>query len=174
MINAELISRAQAGEEHAFAQLVLSHERELGLFLCRRVNDHHVAEDLLQDTFLAAWKAIRKTSPDLRVRPWLYKIALNAARQWERRQRILHFVPFHPHQTTTQGEALSEQDDVQRVLQKMRREDAELLLLKTAAGLTYSEIGALLRIKPAAVRQRLHRARERFRALYSGEKEAGQ
>jgi len=173
MTSAELVSRAQAGEEHAFAQLVLSHEHELGLFLYRRVNDPHVAEDLLQDTFLAAWKAIRKTGPDLRVRPWLYKIALNAARQWERRQRILRFVPFQPHQTTAQGETLPDQDDVQRVLRKMRREDAELLLLKTAAELNYSEIGALLKIKPATVRQRLHRARERFRALYGNEKETG-
>ena len=173
MISAELVSRARAGEEHAFAQLVLTHERELGLFLCRRVSDPHVAQDLLQDTFLAAWKAIRKTGPDLRVRPWLYKIALNAARQWERRQRILRFVPFQPHQATIQVETPSLRDDVQRVLQKMRREDAELLLLKTAAELTYSEIGALLKIKPETVRQRLHRARERFRNLYGVEEETG-
>jgi RNA polymerase sigma-70 factor (ECF subfamily) len=170
MTDASLAARAQAGEEQAFTEIVLAHERELGLFLYRRVHDPHVVQDLLQETFLAAWKAIRRTRHDLMVRAWLYKIALNAARQWERRQRVTQLVPFLPH-TAHSVDEYHEQDEVQRILGRMKREDAELLLLKTTAGFNYAEIGALLSMRPDAVRQRLHRARERFRALYERERE---
>jgi RNA polymerase sigma-70 factor (ECF subfamily) len=172
MTEMSLLARAQAGEQQAFAQIALRHERELGVFLYRRVHDVHVAQDLLQDTFLAAWKAIRQTPPDLLLRPWLYKIALNMARQWERRQRVIHYIPLLLHQGTVDTDDLTGRDEVQRALAKMKRKDAEVLLLRLTADLTYSEIGALLDLKPDAVRQRLHRARERFRSIYLSEKRA--
>jgi RNA polymerase sigma factor (sigma-70 family) len=168
MTSAVLVARAQSGEHRAFAEIMSAHERELTVFLYRRVNDAHVAEDLLQDTFLAAWKAIRKTRPDLLVRPWLYKIALNMARQWERKQRISKKV-FPLWQRERQDDDWVERNEVQRVLRQMPARDAELLLLKVIAEFDYSEIAAMLDVKPEAVRQRLHRARERFRALYAEE-----
>ena len=168
VINAGVIARAQAGEEDAFTQIIATHERELTAFLYRRVGDPQVAEDLLQDTFVAAWKAIHKTQPDLIVRPWLYKIALNMARQWQRRQGIAGRIFQLLHRQREEDDWL-ERNEVQRVLGQMQPRDAEVLLLKVVSGFSYSEIGLMLNIKTEAVRQRLHRARERFRILYFGQ-----
>ena len=166
--NAFLVARARAGEEEAFAEIISAYEHELSVFLHRRVNDPQVAEDLLQDTFLAAWKAIRRTQPDLLVRPWLYKIALNMARQWERRQGIARRI-FQFWRRPGGEDDWLERNEVQSVLRQMQPRDAEVLLLKVIAGFNYSEIGVMVGIKPEAVRQRLHRARERFRVLYVGQ-----
>jgi RNA polymerase sigma factor (sigma-70 family) len=168
MTGAFLVARARAGEAEAFAEIISAHEHELAVFLYRRVSDPHVAEDLLQDTFFAAWKAIRKTQPDLMVRPWLYKIALNMARQWERRQGIASRILQLWHRPRDEDDWV-ERNEVQRVLKQMQPQDAEILLLKIMAGFSYSEIGVTLGLKPEAVRQRLHRARERFRVLYVGQ-----
>jgi len=170
MVDVTVMARAQAGEEAAFAEIVAAYERELGVFLYRRVRNPHVAEDLLQESFIAAWRALPRTSPDLLLRPWLYKIALNMARQWERRERIVRWIPLHFLHAPVDAEDPSQRDEVHRVLARMKREDAEVLLLRITAGLTYSDIGALLRLKPETVRQRLHRARERFRRIYTSER----
>ncbi len=170
MVDISLVARAQAGEEAAFAEIVARYERELGVFLYRHVHNAHAAEDLLQDTFTAAWRALPRTSPDLLLRPWLYKIALNMARQWERRERIVRWIPLHLLHAPTEAEDPSQRDEVRQVLARMKREDAEVLLLRITAGLTYSDIGALLRLKPETVRQRFHRARERFRSIYATER----
>jgi RNA polymerase sigma-70 factor (ECF subfamily) len=86
---ADLISRAQAGDADAFRQLVEPHRRELQLHCYRMLGSFQDAEDLLQETFLAAWQAFGRFEGRASLRTSLYKIAtnrcLNALRATSRR-----------------------------------------------------------------------------------------
>ncbi|MGH3071450.1 MAG: RNA polymerase subunit sigma-70 [Gaiellaceae bacterium] len=86
-----LVARARAGERDAFALLVGPHRRGLHLHCYRMVGSLHEAEDLLQETFLRAWRALARFEERSSVRAWLYRIATNACLDAlkRRRRRIL-------------------------------------------------------------------------------------
>ena len=152
------------------------------------------SEDLTQDTFVQAFRGIKAaraaSGPAFQVKPWLLKIAVNTVRMAQRRQRRLRFVSFadvHPQQDgfeqATEGlptyeeiqapgdmeTLIAERDVVARCVRQLPRGLCAPLLLSIVAGFSSAEIARLLDLKEAAVRQRLVRARKRFRQLYAQE-----
>ena len=71
------LARARAGDEHAFRELTGPYQRELQLHIYRIVGSPHDAEDLLQETLLAAWRGLEQFQERASVRSWLYRIATN-------------------------------------------------------------------------------------------------
>jgi RNA polymerase sigma-70 factor (TIGR02960 family) len=90
LVDTDLVTRAQAGDPDAFAELVERHRRELELHCYRVLGSAHDAEDTVQETFLAAWQHIPRFEVRSSVRTWLYRIATNrcldALRSARRRQ----------------------------------------------------------------------------------------
>ena len=88
----DLITRAHAGDDLAFAQLVDPHRHELQVHCYRMLGSFQDAEDALQETLLAAWQAFGDFEGRASVRTWLYKIAtnrcLNALRSSSRRPQV--------------------------------------------------------------------------------------
>jgi RNA polymerase sigma-70 factor (TIGR02960 family) len=97
VVDADLVTRAQAGDPDAFAELVEGHRRELELHCYRVLGSAQDAEDTVQETFLAAWQHIAGFEARSSVRTWLYRIATNrclmALRQARRRQSAGVTVP---------------------------------------------------------------------------------
>ncbi len=89
MTASELIARARAGDGEAFRQLTEPHRRELHMHCYRLLGSFQDAEDALQDTLLAAWRALDRFEGRASIRTWLYRIAtnqcLNAIRSASRR-----------------------------------------------------------------------------------------
>src|SRR5262245_12844576 len=85
--DAELIRRWQAGDETAFAALVRRWQQPVGRFLCRFVGDADRAQDLCQEVFLRVYQAGRRYRPTGAFSSWLYRIAVNVARDAARRRR---------------------------------------------------------------------------------------
>lgn len=83
----QLACKAQAGCSSCFAELVGRHERRLLAFLFRRIGSLGEAEDLLQDTFVRAWRSLDRYDPRWRVTTWLYTIAARLAASHYRRAR---------------------------------------------------------------------------------------
>jgi len=76
-VNTDLIARAQEGDEVAFRRLVEGHRRELEVHCYRILGSSQDAEDVVQETFMAAWQGIAGFEARASVRTWLYRIATN-------------------------------------------------------------------------------------------------
>jgi RNA polymerase sigma-70 factor (ECF subfamily) len=157
------VPEADRQYEDQLDELMQQFERPIYNFLLTLLHDADIALDCAQDTFLRAYENLRKgrsvnTS-------WLYKVARNRAMDEFRRKKRLESEPekldqIPVHQRTDQVLA------VQAVMAQLSPSDREVLYLFDVAGFKTDEIGAMLGVRGTAIRQRLSRARERFRALY--------
>src|SRR5436189_5059583 len=82
-----ILARARAGDQDAFAELTDPYRRELQLHCYRIVGSAQDAEDLLQETLLAAWRGLDQFEGRASVRAWLYRIATNRCLDWLRASR---------------------------------------------------------------------------------------
>lgn len=186
------VARLQAKDAEAFRSLIERLEQPITGYLYRLVNDHEVALDLTQDTFLQVYKEIEKTSPDLALDAWIYRIATNYGLQYLNRKRLRRFVrlSFTPDTSLDDniyvydsmhegdlllylplaGPSLEDQAEmrilIEQALSTLRPEDAACLQLHYGNGFTYEQIGKIIAITPEAVRKRVARSVEKFRAVY--------
>jgi RNA polymerase sigma-70 factor, ECF subfamily len=141
-----------------------AYESDLGKYLVQFVRDRALAEDLLQETFHDAYRASRAL-PDIRnPRAWLYGIARNHALGALRRQRRLQRALARLVLRNEQPAAIdSEAASILSLLeQTLTPEDRALVLLRHLHGFDASELAEMTGRSPAAVRQRLSRARTRL------------
>ena len=166
-----LIGAAQAGNEAAFAQLFDTYHGPITGYLYRMVGDRDVADDLAQDTFVKAYRALGRTDPGLNFRAWLYRIATNTALSYLRRQRLLRWLPFGPGVPEPSGEPhlaerLGERELIEAALQRINRGYASALLLRHHQGLSLAEVADTLGISVNGAKVRLFRARKAFVEAY--------
>jgi RNA polymerase sigma-70 factor (ECF subfamily) len=106
-VSIELMTRARAGDERAFRELVEPHRRELEVHCYRMLGSLHDAEDALQETMLAAWRGLADFEGRSSLRTWLYRIAtnrcLNAFRSRRRRPPV-QALPLEPPEPTGYSE----------------------------------------------------------------------
>ena len=179
-----LTLEACQGSIEAFEALVIYYEPRIRRMLYGLTHDVHLTQDLCQETFLSAYRALpRMNGEELRFAPWLYRIALNQVRsEWRRRKHVTVLSFSQPLGTSEEAfddlgedylvsdeqfeERVVERDIVQRVLAQLPPTSA-LCLLLDAEGFTYKEIAETLQESLAAVRSRLSRARQAFQRIYN-------
>ena len=139
------------------------HERSLLRFTCSLVRDADLARDCVQDTFLRAYESLchgRQIN-----RQWLWTVARNRAMDEFRRQRRLW-----PESEALLAECFDSWTEtgitVRQTMERLTRQNREVLYLFAVAGFKTDEIAGLLGTTGPAVRQRLYRARRQFRDLY--------
>lgn len=136
----------------------------------RMVGDPELAEDLVQDTFIRALKALEQQPLPTYPYAWLSRIATNLVIDHVRR-RPWRWLPFKLHAPSPEHEVTTAHM-VRQCLAHLAPAEAELLIMAHGTGLSTGEIAALLNENISTVRVRLHRARHRFRALYTQENES--
>ncbi len=166
-----LICHAQGGEEAAFAKLFDLYHAPITGYLYRLVGDREVANDLAQDTFLKAYRALERTGPELNFRAWLYRIATNTALSYHRRRRLVRWLPFgaampEPGGDMQLAETVGERELIDAALRRITPSQASLLLLRHQQGLSLEELAAALGVAPNAAKARLFRARAAFVQAY--------
>jgi len=178
---------SRAARIGAFAALVDRHYAPLLRYLTRQTGDPDLAADLVQDTFLAAYRALDQFADDGAFAAWLYGIARNRLRMEWRRRRLRRLVSLDwlAAGGETAAPALRRPDDsrpcqqrdgIQRALAALSPALREALLLHDLGGFSGEEVARILGISPAAARKRICRAEAAFRAAhgpYGGEDDDG-
>jgi RNA polymerase sigma-70 factor, ECF subfamily len=185
---AEFIERLKRGEAPAFEQLVAERSGEIYGLLFRLTESSEEARDLTQETFLRAFQNIDRFRGEADLRTWIYRIAINQARnrwRWWRRRRRDATVSLDVAQNQTgqpliatlaEGSHNPEQQTLARerekallsALQRLGRSYRETVILRDIEGFTYDEIATTLKINVGTVKSRLARGRQELREKLEG------
>lgn len=159
--------------ERIYLELVADYQSAILNYLWRLVGDTETAEDLTQETFTRAWRALARLELDddaeARRRAWLYRIAHNAATDHLRRKARLRWLPLEAVRRMGGGDpapGVVDRQVVQRALAALSDDQRQTILLFAQSGLSGDEVAEILGITPAAARKRYQRAREAFIAAW--------
>ena len=132
------------------------------------------AEDLTQDVFVRAWRTLPRMSADLKVSPWLYRIARNIAIDVLRRRRLIPWTSLEAEVIEKEGaSSLDPQtrydgcsEEVLLAFEQMPPTSRHMLVLYEVEGASYEQIAQHAHIAPGSVKMALTRARKKFRQHY--------
>ncbi len=176
----ELVARIATGDRQALAALYRAHRQPLFAYLLHLTGDRGLAEEVLQDTFVAVWRGAARFAGRARVRTWLVGIARRQAHNTLRR-RALPLADFrdalHLPDSGPEPEACAiitaTHDELAATLERLPSALREPLLLACAHGLSYAEIADMLGVPVGTVKSRLHGAKRAMRALLAPAREEG-
>ena len=183
-----LIEQARQGDLTAFDQLVLHHQQEVFAVALRMLGDHHEAQEVAQDVFLRAYRAIGSFRHQAKLSTWLIAITMNLCRNrrrwWARRRRLIVASLDDPVETeegsleqevadpsptpATIAEQHEQQGQLAQMLQMLDEPSRAVIILRDIQGHSYEEIAGMLRLRVGTVKSRLNRARLQLRALLDG------
>jgi RNA polymerase sigma-70 factor (ECF subfamily) len=181
--DAVLVARTVAGDQRAYGLLVLKYQRRIQRLIGRMVRDVDLVEDIAQDTFISAYRALHQYRGDAQFYTWLYRIAVNTAK------KALLEKKRDP--TVSEGFLAQDEDDetswqkneptsqetpetllaakeiaavVNRALEDLPPDLKQAVTLREIEGLSYEEIAAAMNCPVGTVRSRIFRAREAISA----------
>jgi RNA polymerase sigma-70 factor (ECF subfamily) len=168
----ELVARLRRREPAAFDDVYARYHPRIFRFLLRLAGRRSVAEDLFQDTWLAAAKHAGDLTEETDLGAWLFTIARNRFRSHRRwafldfaqRERLTHEPQEHAPSPDRTAEARAEVAAVTAAFARLTPAHREVLLLAVVEGMETAQVGAVLGLKPDAVRQRISRARAELAA----------
>jgi len=166
----ELVNRAKQGDKDAFTTLVVRQGDRLYAVAFRILRDASRAEDAVQQTFLTAWRDLRRLRDDDRLEAWLYRLLVNACyaelrhtRRWQPGLRVITDPEVGP-STEDPQVSVALRDELERAFRRLPGEQRAVLAIHHYLGLSGDEIAATLGLPPGTVRSRLHYARQQMRA----------
>ena len=161
------------GDSQAFDALFARHSGPLHGYLSRLLRDPAAADDLTQVSFLSLVRARGRFLAGARIKPWLYAIATNAARDSIRRRRPEDLTATGALPEAHLGEELKAADpgfqrQVHQALAQLPESQREAIILHRFQEFSFSEIAELAGVTESAVKVRAHRGYERLRELLRG------
>jgi len=179
-----LVERAVAGDQHAFELLVIKYQRRIQRLIGRMVRDVDLVEDIAQETFIRAYRALHQFRGDSQFYTWLYRIAVNTAKKFLlelKRDPTVSESAFkstdeddetswsgiEPTTDETPESVLAAKEIavvVIAALEALPEDLKQALSLREIEGMSYEEISALMNCPIGTVRSRIFRAREAISA----------
>jgi RNA polymerase sigma-70 factor (ECF subfamily) len=169
----ELVHASQRGNVQAFEQLILRYQRQIFSLIYQMTRDAEVVEDIGQDVFVAAFRAIEDFQAKSSFFTWLYRIAINhcknylassnRAKEFEQRYQQERFSDGSDehHERTPQSTLLTKEfvEQMEQAIQMLPEDQRTVLVLCEFEGLSYQEMADVLECPVGTVRSRLSRAR---------------
>ena len=176
-VDQQLVERAQSGDKHAFELLVIKYQRRLGRLMLRFVRNSAEAEDVTQEAFIKAYRALPSFRGDSAFYTWLYRIGINTAKNYMAalRRRAPTSTAFNAEEAeefesaeflqevnTPENELMSKQvaEVVNNSLLALPEALRTALTLREIDGLSFEEIAEAMNCPVGTVRSRIFRARE--------------
>jgi RNA polymerase sigma-70 factor (ECF subfamily) len=180
----ELVNRVIEGDYDAFEILVERHQGRVYRHLRKMVKDYGIAEDLLQETFLSAYKGLNSFSGNSSFATWLFRIATNTALMFLRKHRpeIAQYdddlkTPAHSGHTPGSAEFANTPLDlllsdegrrkIEQAIDELPLMYRTVLMLRDIEGFSVREVSKITDSSEAAIKSRLHRARHSVREALS-------
>ena len=166
-----LIKRLREGDPGAVDDLVDEYKKPVFAFILRLVNDHYLAEDLFQETWIKVIRYIKSFRGDSKLSTWLFQIALNQCRDTMRKKKYIH-VPLEEAEniagsTTPDAEHIFVADEVRKIVAELPLKMKEVVVLKYFHDLHDKEISQITGIPSGTVNSRLHRASDIMRKKWT-------
>uniref|UniRef100_UPI0035B49866 RNA polymerase sigma factor RpoE n=1 Tax=Hylemonella sp. TaxID=2066020 RepID=UPI0035B49866 len=182
--DAQLVARTLAGDDRAFELLVLKYQRRIQRLIARMVRDVDLVEDIAQESFIRAYRALHQFRGDAQFYTWLYRIAVNTAKKTLldlKHDPLLTEAALRPagddDETFQPGnEPIAEETPesllaareiaaaVQAALDALPEDLRQAVTLREIEGLSYEDIAAVMACPIGTVRSRIFRAREAISA----------
>ena len=175
----ELVQRTVAGDQRAYGLLVLKYQRRIQRLIGRMVRDVDLVEDIAQETFVRAYRALHQFRGDAQFYTWLYRIAVNTAKKFllELKHEPTVAENFHANDeddetswkkaepTTDEGpESILAAKEIAVVvnaaMDALPAELRQAVVLREIEGMSYEEIAIAMACPVGTVRSRIFRARE--------------
>jgi RNA polymerase sigma-70 factor, ECF subfamily len=190
LVDFELIERARSGDDSAFNQVVQAYRKRILGTIARLIGRPEDVEDVGQEVFLRLYFSLDQLRTAEVFEPWLYRLTVNAAYDYlrrQRRRRESRMSDLSEQQVMMADAAAGGKRDVEEtrrtkiretvddLLGKISEEDRILLTLKEVEGLSLKELEKIYRVNENALKVRLFRARQRVLKAYdAGEPQAGE
>jgi RNA polymerase sigma-70 factor, ECF subfamily len=170
----DLLRQALGGKGDAFHLLMDRHAQAIYRLASSLVPTHHDAEDVVQETFIAAYRALKTFQERSSVKTWLYAIAYRQAALLRRKQRnpirmLTDETPIPDRSATesTPHSAVDARLDLATALAHLPEDHRAILILRELDGLSYDEIANVLGLPRGTVESRLSRARQSLKNFFS-------
>jgi RNA polymerase sigma-70 factor, ECF subfamily len=176
----ELVTRAAAGREDGFEELVRRYQRPIAAYVYRMVGNYDVALDLTQEVFIKVYNSLDRYRPEFKFSTWIYKIAHNASvdhlrRSVTRQASLTSDVDGEERELPVMSRKLSPEQEsekeerraeIERVVRQLPSVYRELIILRHQHDLSYDEIAEVMGLPLGTVKNRLFRARELMRQQF--------
>ncbi|WP_163131800.1 sigma-70 family RNA polymerase sigma factor [Agarivorans sp. Alg241-V36] len=164
-------------KQKRYEALVQAYNKDVYRYAYWLVKDKHVAEDIVQETFLRAWRSLDSLKDEKAAKAWLITILRREnARRFERKQ--FNLVDIEDHSVAdvnaTSTEQQIENEWLRRQIDKLAPEYKEPLLLQVIGGFSGDEIAEMLELNKNTVMTRLFRARNQLKEALDNDQERGQ
>ncbi len=176
-IDQKLVERVQRGDKAAFDLLVVKYQRKIFRLLSRLIRDSAEVEDVAQEAFIKAYRALPNFRGESAFYTWLYRIAINTAKNWlvsqGRRAPTSTEADVEEAETFDDGEHLRDlntpdamlltkqvADAVNRAIERLPEDLKTAIVLRELEGFSYEEISETMNCPIGTVRSRIFRARE--------------
>lgn len=180
-VDQQLVERAQRGDKRAFEMLVMKYQRKLGRLLSRLVRDPAEVEDVTQEAFIKAYRALPGFRGDSAFYTWLYRIGINTAKNYlvALGRRAPTSTSFDNEEaesfedadalrdsSTPESELIGKEigNTVNRAMEALPEDLRTAITLREIEGLSYEEIANVMNCPIGTVRSRIFRAREAIAA----------
>lgn len=171
----KIIARARRGDADAFEQLVVAYRDQVFRLALRMCGSEADADEVAQEAFLSAWKALPNFRGESQFSTWLYQLTTHAAIDLMRREKrqiaaadITEVNAADPAPSPQQQAEQSEQREIVRdAILQLAPEQREVVVLRFMEELSYEEIGAVLKLPSGTVKSRLNRAKAQLKEILS-------
>ncbi|WP_322996816.1 RNA polymerase sigma factor RpoE [Castellaniella sp.] len=180
-VDLALVERVRRGDRHAFDLLVIKYQRKIMRLLSRMINDSADIEDVAQEAFIKAYRALPQFRGDSAFYTWLYRIAINTARNWQaanfRRPVTVSALENEDGETFDQIDGLSDSNTpesmmasrqvaqtVNAAIEDLPDDLRTAIVLREIEGMSYEDIANTMQCPIGTVRSRIFRAREAIAA----------
>ena len=168
----QTVAAARAGDTHAFEALVRAFQADVWRLAVHLTGDHAVADDIVQDTFVRAFRFLRRYRGDSRFTTWLFTIARNCARdemrRMQRRKRVTE-----PIYGETAAADVFIAIEVRDALLELPVDLREAVVCVDVFGMKYRDVAHVLEVAEGTVKSRVHDARARLAAELGIHREEG-